>query len=255
MSHEIKNTVLFENFSIEEIQNRICPNNTIENAKKYLKSGFDNTYYLGYRDIPNLVKKYVNGKKTIDYGCGTGRSTQFLKALGLEVIGVDINYEMLSQATELDHSSHYLHIKNAQIPVLDSSYDFIFSCFVLLTIPTKKELFAIFREMYRSLKKGGIYITVTGSEELYSHDWLSYNVNYPENKSLTSGSLTKIQLKDLGLDFINYFWTDSDYEELFQASGLSLVEKHFTYGTLEDGKEWVSETKHPPYVVYVLRKE
>jgi SAM-dependent methyltransferase len=229
-------------------------NETPENAKKYRLSGIEGTYYLGYRDIPALLKKYAPGKKAVDYGCGTGRSTRFLKSLGFETLGVDTSKEMLTQ-TLIEDSSHYLHIKSGVISVLDGSCDFFFSCFVFFVVASKEELTSILKEIYRCLREGSIFIVVTGSEYLYSHEWLSYDVNYPENKNLFSGKLVKIQLKDLGLDFINYYWTDSDLCDLFRLVNFNLVEKHFPLGKKEDGYAWKSETKIPPYTVYVLKKD
>ncbi len=229
-------------------------NDTKDNAKKYADSGLENTYYLGYRDIPYFLEKYTVGKRAIDYGCGTGRSTRFLKKFGFETIGVDVSKEMLAQALTIDDESHYLHIKSGQIPVLDNSYDLVFSCFVFFTISTKKEILAILKEIHRCLRDEGIFILVTGTEELYSNDWVSYNVNYHENRNPKSGQLTRIQLKDRGIDFVNYFWTDSDYEELFKLAGLKLVEKHFPLGHPEEKTAWVSETEVAPYAVYVLQK-
>ncbi|MGC1879150.1 MAG: class I SAM-dependent methyltransferase [Rhabdochlamydiaceae bacterium] len=107
-------------------------NDSIENAQKYVNSDFENTYFLGYRDIPHFLGKYTLGKRAIDYGCGTGRSTRFLKANGFEAIGVDVSNKMLEQAIIIDPISHYLQIKSAEIPVIDSSCDLILSCFVLL---------------------------------------------------------------------------------------------------------------------------
>lgn len=230
-------------------------NNDIETASKYLQSAFENTYYLGYRDIPALIKKYnLNGKKALDYGCGTGRSTRFLKSLGFETLGVDTCKVMLSQTLKNEDSQHYLHIKNAEIPVVDGSYEFAFSCFVFFTVSSKNELDLIFKEIYRCLKAGGIFIVVTGSEELYLRDWLSYNVNFPQNQSLKSGDRARIQLKDLGIEFPNYFWTDKDYNEIFNNSNFRLLEKHFPKGTPEDSRNWLSESQYSPYVVYVLQK-
>jgi ubiquinone/menaquinone biosynthesis C-methylase UbiE len=229
-------------------------NNAVKNAKKYALATYENTYYLGYRDIPLLLEKHTVGHRALDYGCGTGRSTRFLKTFGFETIGVDISKEMLTQALTIDNTSHYLHIKNATIPVLDASCDLVFSCFVLFTVPTKKELLSIFKETYRCLKEEGIFIIVTGSEHLYSHDWLSYNTDFPENKNPHSGSCTTIELKDLGIEYTNYYWTDADYMELFYRSNFHLIEKHFPLGSASERKDWVSETKYPPYTIYVLQK-
>lgn len=236
------------------INNQKCPNSTIENAQKYVRSGFENTYYLGYRDLPFFIEKYVKGKRAIDYGCGTGRSTRFLKSLGLDAIGLDISAEMLSQALSFDNDpSHYLLIRSGQIPLLENSCDLAFSCFVFLTISNKEEITNICKEICRCLKNAGIFIIVTGSEKLYSHDWLSYNVRYPQNTTLTSGSQAKIKLKDLGLDFINYFWKDKDYTEIFKNTGFRILEKHFPLGN-PDEKNWKSELQHAPYVIYILQK-
>ncbi|MGD0665779.1 MAG: class I SAM-dependent methyltransferase [Rhabdochlamydiaceae bacterium] len=232
----------------------LASNDTLQNAQKYVNSGFENTYYLGYREIPLFLEKYSIGKRAVDYGCGTGRSTRFLKANGYEVIGVDISKKMLIQAKKLDNTSHYLQIDSARIPVFDGTCDLVFSCFVMLTVPSKEKMLAIFNEVYRSLREGGLFIIVTASEELYSHDWLSYKTDYKQNKNLKSGSIAKIKLRDLGIEFINYFWTDKNYTDLFKTSNFRLIEKHFPLGKLSENNKWISETKYAPYVIYVLQK-
>jgi len=245
----MKNTLRYQDRAIE-----LDGNDSLENAQKYACTAFENTYFLGYRDIPFLLKKYVHGKKAIDYGCGTGRSTRFLQSQGFETIGVDVSKAMLEQASAIDAKTRYIQIENAQIPVFKNSCDLVFSCFVLFVVPSKEELFAIFKEVYRSLRSGGIFIAVTGSEELYSHEWLSYNVNYSQNKHLKSGNITKIQLKDLEVEFTNYFWTDDDYMGLFQQTNFKLLEKHFPLGKKGEKQKWAAEMEHPPYVIYVIQK-
>ena len=67
-------------------------------AKEYAELEVEGTYFLAFRDVPNLLEKYAKGKRALDYGCGTGRSTRFLKKLGFETIGIDINQHMLDKA-------------------------------------------------------------------------------------------------------------------------------------------------------------
>lgn len=50
-------------------------------AGSYSKLEFPNTYYLAYRDIPEIISRHITGKLAVDFGCGTGRSTRFLKQL------------------------------------------------------------------------------------------------------------------------------------------------------------------------------
>jgi 2-polyprenyl-3-methyl-5-hydroxy-6-metoxy-1,4-benzoquinol methylase len=59
-------------------------------AQAYATLEFKNTYHLAYRDIPAILGEHVRGRKSLDFGCGTGRSTRFLRQHGFEVTGVDI---------------------------------------------------------------------------------------------------------------------------------------------------------------------
>ena len=70
-----------------------------ERARAYATLQFSATYYLAFRDLPALIRPYNHGRRALDFGCGTGRSTRFLRNLGLEVIGVDIAQAMLTAPT------------------------------------------------------------------------------------------------------------------------------------------------------------
>ncbi len=69
-------------------------------AEAYSKLAFANTYHLAYRDVPGLVRAHVRGDRALDFGCGTGRSTRFLRGLGLEAIGVEPVPEMVKHPRE-----------------------------------------------------------------------------------------------------------------------------------------------------------
>ena len=155
-----------------------------ENAKKYAKFGIEGTSWLAFRDVPLYVKKYVKGKKTLDLGCGAGRSTHFLTSLGLDVVGIDISEQYIKEAVSIDPKTHFFLSEKGKIPSIENSYDFVFSSFVLIMIPTKEELKNTVEEVHRVLKKNGIFIIITGSEKMHSIDkkWLSYETNFPENK-------------------------------------------------------------------------
>lgn len=55
----------------------------VTRADAYATLEFKNTYYLAYRDLPAIFQEHVHGSKAIDFGCGTGRSTRFLRQLAL----------------------------------------------------------------------------------------------------------------------------------------------------------------------------
>ncbi len=226
-----------------------------QNIVNYSKFGIEGTSYLAFRDIPELLHKYVQGTKTLDYGCGAGRSTRFLKSIGLNVIGVDISHQFL-ETCKNDHEIHYCKIEKGKLPFIDESYDFIFSSLVFLTMPSKEEIRATLNELHRILKTTGTLIIVTGTPALHSPDseWLSYETQFPENKNPISGSARKLFIKKANVTFHDYFWSDQDYKDLFQKTGFDLLKTHLPLGRNNEGYQWNSESKTAPFVVYILKK-
>ena len=53
-----------------------------ERSRAYATLEFPGTYYLAFRDLPALIRRYNHGRRALDFGCGTGRSTRFLRNLG-----------------------------------------------------------------------------------------------------------------------------------------------------------------------------
>ena len=223
-------------------------------SKQYASLDNSGTAYLAFKLIPHLINKYARGKKALDYGCGSGSSTAFLYEIGLDVSGIDISEEMIDEARCFIKDVDFQLIKNAQIPYVNAFFDIVFSSFVLFEVSSKKELVLIFNEIYRVLKPGGIFIAVTGSTHLYSHQWLSLDANFSQNKNLKSGSIAKILLKDANLIVYDYYWTDDDYQEIITESNFSEVKTLYPLGEKKDGYLWLDEGSYPPYVVYVLFK-
>lgn len=230
-------------------------NDRQENVDNYAKFGLEGTSWLAFRDVPLFIRKYVCGKDTLDYGCGNGRSTRFLKVLGLHVIGMDISSSMVDYAKKTDPTGQYYQIESGHIPAANESYDLVFSIHVFIVVSTKAEIARILKEVRRVLKSTGTFIVVTGSENYHSKkmEWLSYNIDFPENDILASGSLAKVQLKNAGVEFYDYNWLDEDYLQLFKENGFTLVDKHFPLGKKEDNFDWKSEMHHSPFVIYTLK--
>lgn len=221
-------------------------------AKAYNSSEFQNTYFLGYRDIPNILKMFCQNSIALDYGCGTGRSTRFLKGLGFDCVGVDISKEMLEQAKQNDPVGDYKLISSGQLPFDCDRFDLVFSCFVFLTVPSKDELLKIFLDIKKVLKPGGIFMFVTGSKYLYYKQYISYDIE--PNCALRSEEKIQVTLKDLGVQFENYFYSDGDYRELLSLAGLNLVQYHMPLGLDSDQIQWHDEALFGPYLIYTAKK-
>lgn len=223
-----------------------------DQAVAYSRSEFQNTYYLGYRDVPEILKMFCQKGEALDYGCGTGRSTRFLKHLGFSCVGVDISDDMLSKAQEIDPIGTYKHIQSGKLPYPDLSFDLVFSCFVFLTVPTYGELIEIFSEIKRVLKPEGTFVFVTGSKYLYHKKYISYDI--APRLDLKTEEEIDVSLKDLGVVFKNYFYSDSDYRSLIETSGLRLVQYHEPLGLDCDGISWENERLFGPYLIYTAKK-
>nr|BFE68936.1 NB-ARC domain-containing protein [Actinoplanes digitatis] len=225
-------------------------------AGSYSTLGLDGTFYLAFRDIPELLARHGGGTAALDYGCGPGRSTRFLKSLGYATIGADINPEMLGKARQLDPFGKYRQVESAKLPFEDASFDVVFSSFVFIEVPTRDEIVAILREMKRVLKPDGRIVVVTDPADGFEGDWVSFSYDFPENyRVLSSGEKVKLQILGTDVVLYDYYWSDGDYRSMFDAVGLGLVEKHLPMGRDEDPVEWRDEKERPFIVVYVVGKD
>lgn len=223
-------------------------------AKLYCSLNITGTQFLAFRDLPNLIKKHVKGKDALDYGSGAGKSSLYLKSLGLRVDGVDINHEMIKSAKSNDPGGSYKLIRSGEIPSENPVYDLVFSSWVLMEIGTKKELLKVVREIYRVLNEGGIFIAIVCDQKIYNNDWFSLNTEFPENKELKSGSIVKILFKKIGLTIYDYFWSTQDYLDVISAAGLKLIEIYSPLGSQKDNIKWVNEQKVAPFNIYISKK-
>lgn len=90
--------------------------NVYEDAKRadaYSRLEFPGTYYLAFRDLPKIITKYITGKKALDFGCGSGRSSRFLQQLGFSIVGIDISFEMVHRARTFDPEGDYRYVQTS----------------------------------------------------------------------------------------------------------------------------------------------
>jgi len=212
------------------------------------------TQYLAFRDIPMLIREHARSiVSLLDYGCGAGRSTRFLKRLGFNAVGVDVSQDMLEQARSKDGSGEYHHIPSGILPFEYSTFDLIFSSFVFLEVSRIEEIERILKEMKRVLRKDGIIIFVTSSTEATEGHRVSLSYSFPENdKPLQSGDTVKLLIQGVDVVFHDYFWTEEDYSGAAERAGLILAKLHKPLGSPDDSIEWRDETKMSPIAVYVL---
>jgi ubiquinone/menaquinone biosynthesis C-methylase UbiE len=227
-------------------------------AEAYSKLQFAGTYYLAYRDLPELIKTYVHGNNALDFGCGTGRSTRFLTQLGLQTLGIDISKEMVQRATKLDPTGEYHVIHDGDFNRLSlQSYDLVLSAFTFDNIPTLEKKVALFTGLAGLMKKTGILINLVSSPDIYTHEWTSFSTkDFPKNKKAKAGDVVQIMTTDFedSRPCYDIFWPDADYQHVYQQANLTVVKIHRPLATGTEPYHWVNETRIAPWVIYVLKK-
>ncbi len=227
-------------------------------AEAYAKLEFPGTYYLAYRDIPEIVKKHSSGKNALDFGCGAGRSSRFISNLGFNVTGLDISHEMIQIAKNIPSSCKFMRMENGDFSLLKNrKFDLITSIFTFDNIPGKYNRMNILKGLRKHLSDTGIFISLVSSSELYSNEWLSFTTkDFPENKHASSGDVVKIiNLETEDLRPVDDIYTPHvSHVELFEESGFSVVETYKPIGKKDEPFEWKNEAALAPWTIFVLRK-
>jgi SAM-dependent methyltransferase len=225
-------------------------------ARAYAALEFPATYYLAYRDLPALLAEHVTGKRALDFGCGAGRSTRFLRGLGFDVVGVDVAQPMLERARASDPRGDYRWVPDGDLSGLaHDAFDLALSAFTFDNVPTMERKVALLESLRRLLRPGGRLVNLVSSPEIYVHEWASFSTRaFPENRRARSGDTVRIVMLDVEdrRPVEDVLWTDADYREAYRRSGLDVVATHRPLGKASEPYAWASETTVAPWVIYVL---
>jgi SAM-dependent methyltransferase len=227
-----------------------------QRAESYAKLEFPGTYYLAFRDLPAIIGSVASGATALDFGCGAGRSTRFLRRLGFDVEGVDISAEMLALAREADPEGTYRLVADGEPNAVgERSFDLVLSAFTFDNVPSWENKERLFRMIGASLRDGGCFLNLVSSPELYVHEWASFSTNaFAANAAAKTGDVVRTVMLDVadGRPVEDIFWTDADYREVYRRAGLAVREVHQPLGSSSDPCTWVNETRIAPWTIYVL---
>jgi SAM-dependent methyltransferase len=226
-------------------------------AAAYATLEFANTYYLAYRDLPKLLAGHVTGIRALDFGCGTGRSTRFLRELGFQVTGVDVSEDMLRIARSTDPSGDYRLVPGDNFDTLKvGAFDFILAAFTFDNIPGAIKT-RILGDLRKLLAPNGTIVCLVSSHEIYTHEWASFTTrDFPENAAARSGDVVRIIVTDHKdqRPVEDILWTDDSYAAVFDEARLQTVQVSRPLAKEDEPFPWVNETKIAPWVIYVLRR-
>jgi SAM-dependent methyltransferase len=225
-------------------------------ASAYAKLEFPGTYFLAYRDLPAILREHVRGLKAIDFSCGTGRSTRFLRELGFDVVGLDVSEPMLAQARHRDPEGRYVLVPEGDLGgIAAGSCDLVLSAFTFDNIPTMEKKVAALEFLKALLRPGGRIVNLVSSPDIYVNEWASFSTkDFPENLSARSGDKVLIVMLDVEdrRPVQDILWTDDDYHEAYERAGMTPIKVYRPLAKHAEPYSWVSETTIAPRGIYVL---
>lgn len=228
-------------------------------AEAYATLEFPGSYWLAFRDLPQIIAKHVTGTDALDFGCGAGRSTRFLKRLGFNATGIDVSSSMIERARAIDPHGSYLLMNDGDFSVVKQSrFDLVLIAFAFDNIFGADRRRELLCGMRRLLKDDGRIVLLGSSPEIYTHEWASFTTeDFPENRHAKSGDTVRIVMTDVDdrRPVVDQFWSREDQLELFRTSDLSLIAHHAPLGRAGEPFQWVSETTVSPWAIDVLGKE
>lgn len=227
-------------------------------ADAYATLEFPGTYWLAFRDLPGLLGPAANGARALDFGCGAGRSTRFLKELGFRATGVDISEPMLERARDRDPDGDYRRVPDGDLWSLEpDAYDVVLSAFTFDNVPGLDRKTAILRGLRRAMRPGGRMVNLVSAPDIYLHEWLSFSTKaFPENRVARSGDVVRIVMLDVddARPVEDVLCMEADYLEAYAAAGLDVVDTMRPLGRASEPFAWVTETRVSPWLIHVLAR-
>ena len=165
-----------------------------------VRAGYDrwaSVYDHDENPLPALEEPHVRNAlgdvrhlDVLDLGCGTGRHTAWLAAVGARVTGVDFSHEMLERARRkvTDTDVHVIvHDLHEPLPLEDTSFDAVVSGLVLEHIRDPR---AFFKEAHRVLKPGARAVVSAMHPAMFLRDSRARFTDPDSGEVVAPGSLS-----------------------------------------------------------------
>jgi SAM-dependent methyltransferase len=227
-------------------------------AAAYDSLEFPGTYWLAFRDLPALLARHARGRRALDFGCGAGRSTRFLRDLGYDPVGVDISAPMLERARARDPDGDYRLVPDGDLSALASdAFDLVLATFTFDNVPGAGRKTDLFRALGLLLVPEGRFVNLVSAPEIYLHEWASFSTReFPENRDAGSGDTVRIVMLDVPdrRPVQDVLFTERDYREAYRRAGLEVRALHRPLARPDEPFAWVSEMEVSPWAIYVLER-
>ncbi|MFQ5694321.1 MAG: class I SAM-dependent methyltransferase, partial [Nitrospinota bacterium] len=122
-----------------------------------------------------LKREAIRPGVMVDLACGTGRLANLFAAKGWTVVGVDLSKDMLALAEKNSRKTraNIKYVRGDMRKWSKAKFADLVTCAYdsLNHLPTKSDLQKVFRNVYRTLKPGGIFLFDINNQEFYENYW------------------------------------------------------------------------------------
>jgi len=226
-------------------------------AKKYDIYGKQaiTDWVLGYNNVLKFLLP-LNNKSVLDYGCGVGKFSRFIRDSGAKIIAVDPSIKMIELAEQHDSANiKYHYIKAPELNFIQpSSLDAAVLNFVLCTVSSKDEIRAILKAINRVLKTDSpLVILNVNWDKSNGKKFISFELERAKN--LKSGQKVNVVLKSKKpLKVKDCYWSRDDYIGMLAETGIKIDSIHEPLAKDEE-HPWLDEKNYPPFLIIVATKQ
>jgi ubiquinone/menaquinone biosynthesis C-methylase UbiE len=211
-------------------------------------------WQVGYPSVMNHLGD-IRTRVVLDYGCGSGNFSRYLRDNGAYVTGIDVSAGMIEVAKRIYPGNiGYYRIDSGDLGFsADSVFDHAVANFVLCAIQDDDEIRKIIRELYRVLKPGGKFIVMNSNwEKSNGKEFVSFRLEYCENLS-RGQRINAITKSNPPIVFEDYFRSIETYVRFLTDAGFTVdgVDEPLATGT---GARWIDELIFPPYYIIPAKK-
>lgn len=173
-------------------------------AKEWAKA-FLNEHDNKPKDQEILLRfsKLVGDKKSIwDFGCGPGNTASLLKNLGIEISGLDLSEKILEQARTIHPGIHFQKGNILDLEFKNNSIAGVVAFYAIIHF-TQEQVMTAFREIFRVLNPGGIFLLTyhIGNDTIHLHEFLGKEIDI--DFMFFSNDFISTSLKSAGFENID----------------------------------------------------
>ncbi|MBI2630469.1 class I SAM-dependent methyltransferase [Candidatus Pacearchaeota archaeon] len=234
-------------------------------AEEYYQSRKDKKgtsyFYNQLLEMPTTLKLLGNirGKKVLDLGCGPGIYAKVLSEKGASVKGIDISEKSIEIAKKEAPHAEFIIGDAEKLPYKNFEFDIVLSPLMLGHLKSWNKVLS---EIYRVLKKGGLFIfsyhnPVT--EKNIKHNW--FFKRFRElNGYFEEERIIKIWEKEnKNFEMIHYHKTYSTIIKLLVAHRFEIIDYEDCKPLLESKESYPKDYKktinYPTFCVWKVKKK